>query len=258
MPRAKRSPRRPLILITPSSQAAGAEFEDPSISLSLRYCHAVYQAGGMPWILPATSDAKIVAEAVDRCDGVLLSGGDDISHQIHRPDAAPEVLARCAAPDVPRDVFELSVLQTLFAEPRPLLAVCRGHQLMNVALGGTLHLDLATEAPSDVTHNACDLKDQPVHPVALDPKSLLARISGRKSLRVNSTHHQGIDQLAPELRPVAIAPDGLVEATEFAEGAEGFLPWFISVQYHPERMSSKHAVHRRLIEAFIQASAKPR
>jgi len=257
MPRAKQS-RRPLILVTPSSQAAGAEFDDPSISLSLRYSNAVFQAGGMPWILPATSDAQIVAEAIDRCDGVLLSGGDDISHQIHRADAAPELRAKCGAPDVPRDVFELLVLQTLFAEPRPLLAVCRGHQLMNVALGGTLHLDVATEAPSEVPHNACDRKDQLVHPVALDPKSLLARISGKKSLRVNSTHHQGIDQLAPELRPVAVAPDGLVEATEFAEGAEGFLPWFISVQYHPERLAPRHAVHRKLIEAFIKASAKPR
>ena len=257
MPRAKPS-RRPLILVTPSSQAAGAEFDDPSISLSLRYSNAVYQAGGMPWILPATSDAKIVAEAIDRCDGVLLSGGDDISHQIHRADASPELRAKCGAPDVPRDVFELLVLQTLFAEPRPLLAVCRGHQLMNVVLGGTLHLDLATETGSEVPHNASDRKDQLVHPLALDPKSLLARISGKKSLRVNSTHHQGIDQLAPELRPVAVAPDGLVEATEFAEGAEGFLPWFISVQYHPERLAPKHAVHRALIEAFMKASAKPR
>jgi putative glutamine amidotransferase len=257
MPRARKS-RRPLILVTPSSQAAGAEFDDPSISLSLRYSNAVFQAGGMPWVLPASSSAEIVAEAIDRCDGVLLSGGDDISHQIHRPDASPDLRSKCGAADVPRDVFELLVLQTLFAEPRPLLAICRGHQLMNVALGGTLILDLVTEVSTDVPHNACDRKDQLVHPVALDPKSLLARISGKKSLRVNSTHHQAIDQLAPELRAVAVAPDGLVEATEFAEGAEGFLPWFISVQYHPERLAPRHAVHRKLIEAFIKASAKPR
>ncbi len=246
-------PGRPLILITPSTQAQGAEFDDHSISLSLRYSEAVIQAGGIPWVLPPTANAEVVRDTIGRADGVLLSGGDDISPEVHRPGAPEAVRRLSGTPDVPRDVFELLVLQQLFAQPRPLLAVCRGHQLINVALGGTLHLDLATERPSEVPHNACDRKDEAVHPVAVDPRSILAKITRRRSLQVNSTHHQGIDQLAPELRPVAVSPDGLVEATELAEGAEGFLPWFVSVQFHPERLAHRHAEQRRLLKAFVEA-----
>lgn len=249
---------RPLILITPSSQAAGAEFEDPSLSLSLRYGEAIFQAGGLPWVFPRTTDADAVRGAIGRCDGVLLSGGDDITPQLHRPEVSPELQKLCGASETPRDAFELLVLQHVFTQPRPLLAICRGHQLINVALGGTLHLDLATEHPSDVPHNACDRKDSAVHPVVLDPKSMLAKVTGRKSLRVNSTHHQGIDQLAPELRPVAVAPDGLIEAAELTDDARGFLPWFLSVQFHPERLAPKHAEQRRLLAAFVEACAKRR
>lgn len=249
-------PNRPLILITPSTQAQGAEFDDRSISLSLRYTDAVIQAGGIPWILPPTADPELVRDAIGRSDGVLLSGGDDISPEVHRPDAPEAVRRLSGTPDIPRDVFELLVLQQLFSQPRPLLAVCRGHQLINVALGGTLYLDLATERPSEVRHNACDRKDESVHPVALDPRSILAKASRRRSLQVNSTHHQGIDRLAPELRPVAVAPDGLVEATELAEGAEGFLPWFVSVQFHPERLAGKQPEQRRLLKAFVEACTR--
>jgi len=254
----RRQLARPLILITPSSQAAGAEFEDPSLSLSLRYGEAIFQAGGLPWVLPPTADPDIVHAAVGRCDGVLLSGGDDITPQLHRPEVSPELKSLCGASDASRDAFEILVLQNVFTQPRPLLAICRGHQLINVALGGTLHLDLPTEHPSDVPHNACDRKDTAVHPVALDPKSMLAKITGKKSLRVNSTHHQGIDSLAPELRPVAVAPDGLIEATELTEDARGFLPWFLSVQFHPERLAPKQAVQRRLLAAFVEACSKRR
>lgn len=249
---------RPLILITPSTQPAGAEFDDPSISLSLRYSEAVFRAGGLPWVFPPTTDPDLVHAAVGRCDGVVLSGGDDITPGLHRPEISPELQSLCGATDKSRDAFELLVLQNVFTQPRPLLAICRGHQLVNVALGGTLHVDLASEHPSEVPHNACDRKDVAVHPVVLDPKSMLAKITGRKSLRVNSTHHQGIDQLAPELRPVAVAPDGLIEATELTEDSRGFLPWFLSVQFHPERLAPKQVEQRRVLLAFIEACSKRR
>lgn len=257
MPR-KRTKDRPLIFITPSTQPAGAEFDDPSLSLSFRYTNAIYRAGGIPLVLPPCLDEDQVATAVAAADGVLLSGGDDICAQMHRPDAPKDLTDRCSPPDPSRDAFELSVLKSVFTNRKPLLAICRGHQLINVALGGTLYLDLATERPSEVAHNACDRKDTTVHPVAIDPKSLLARITGRRSLAVNSTHHQGLDQLAPELRPVAIAPDGLVEATELSEGAEDLLPWFLSTQFHPERLSPRQAVHARIFTAFIEACSRSR
>lgn len=250
------SRKRPVVLVTPSSQAAGAEFDDPSTSLSFRYSDALIEAGAVPLILPPTVDRRTVAAALQACDGIVFSGGDDLGCSLHRPDASPELMARCAPPDLARDVLELELIHAVLANPRPVLAICRGHQIFNVALGGTLVLDLPTERPSDIPHNACDRKDETVHPVALDPKSLLAKITRSRSLAVNSTHHQAIDQLAEDLRPVAVAPDGIVEATELADHARGLLPWFISVQFHPERLAPSRPEQRRLLKAFVDACRK--
>ncbi len=247
------SRRRPVILVTPSFAPAGIEFDDPSVSLSHRYSDTLIAAGALPWILPLTMDAKLIRQAISEADGVLLTGGDDILPEIHRPDASPALAARCIGVDPARDIQELSVIAELFKNPKPLLAVCRGHQLINVGLGGTLHIDLPTEHPSEVQHNRCDLKDQTVHPVAVDPGSLLARITRRASLAVNSTHHQAIDQLAPELRPVAIAPDGIIEATELIGTDAPVFPWFLSIQFHSERLADRHPEHLRIYQAFVRA-----
>lgn len=247
--------RRPVILVTPSYAPAGIEFDDPSISLSNRYSDTLIAAGALPWILPRTLDTNLIRQALAQADGVLLTGGDDIHPGVHRPDASPDLAARCIGTDPARDIQELSVLAELLKNPKPLLAVCRGHQIVNVGLGGTLVLDLPTEHPSEVPHNRCDLKDQTVHPVAIDPGSLLATITRRSSIDVNSTHHQAIDQLAPELRPVAIAPDGIIEATELVGDSLQKFPWFLSIQFHSERLADRHPEHLRIYEAFVRACA---
>jgi putative glutamine amidotransferase len=245
--------RRPVILVSPSFAPAGIEFDDPSISLSHRYSDTLIEAGGLPWILPFTLDAELIRQAVAEADGVLLTGGDDLHPAIHRPDASKELAARCIGVDPDRDIQETILLNEVFKNPKPLLAVCRGHQLVNVGLGGTLFIDLPTENPSDTPHNRCDLKDKTVHPVAIDPGSILAKITRRRSIRVNSTHHQAIDQLAPELRPVAVAPDGIIEATELGEDFVHLLPWFLSIQFHSERLAARHPEHRRIYQAFVHA-----
>jgi len=249
------SPRRPLILVAASPAPAGIEFGDPSLSLSCRYTDALLKAGALPWVFPPTQDPDAVREALSRCDGVLLTGGDDIGAGVHRPDASREMVARCIGVDPARDLSELLLLRELFAQPKPLLAICRGLQILNVALGGDLFIDLPTERPGPVAHNQLDRKDQPVHPVALDPASLLAQAVGRRFLNVNSTHHQAVNRLAPALRPVAAAPDGLVEAAEL--NGDGILPWCIAVQFHPERLAPKHPSHRRILTAFVNACRIP-
>lgn len=245
------APRRPWILIAASPHGNGVEFDDRSTSLSMAYTDAVLRAGGLPWIFPPTPDVAALREAVGRCDGIMMTGGDDIAAAMHRPDAGSELASRCVGVDAGRDLFETALLGEWAARPVPLLAVCRGLQVLNVALGGTLYVDLPSERPGEVRHNQTDRKDEPVHAVVVERGSLLARSTGRRSLQVNSTHHQAVRELAPGLRPVAIAPDGVVEAAEWADSANR--PWLVATQFHPERLAPRRAEFRRLFGAFVGA-----
>mgnify|MGYP003345708114 FL=1 len=242
---------RPLILIAASPHATGAEFDDRSTSLSMRYTDAVMAAGGLPWIFPPRPDASALREAMQRCDGLLLTGGDDIGASWHRPDAVADLASRCVGVDLDRDLFEAELLGKWGERPVPLLAICRGMQVLNVAMGGTLYIDLPTERPEGLSHNQTNKKDLAVHPVAVERGSLLARATGRRSLQVNSTHHQAVRDVSPWLRPVAVAPDGLVEAVEWS-APEG-RPWMLATQFHPERLAPRRAEFRSLFRAFVGA-----
>src|SRR5688572_17229286 len=175
----------PLILISPSTEHKGVEFDDSSISLSNRYSEAVASAGGIPVVIPCLQSPKAIAEAVSRCDGVILSGGDDVQTKIYAPEM-PEELARKAGPAEPeRDILELMLVDEAFRQRKPLLAICRGHQVLNVALGGTLIVDIGTQVPDALNHRRMDRKNEPVHSVQLTPESDLSKWLGCKTLNVN-------------------------------------------------------------------------
>jgi len=246
---------RPTILITPSSTAHGAEFNDRSISLSNQYPQAVAHAGGLPWILPLTASAAAIRESVSRADGVLLTGGDDIQPSLYRPSLPARLQRTVRTEDPHRDWVELLVIRAALLTSKPLLAICRGHQLLNVALGGTLIVDIATEVPKALNHQRSRLKNRPVHAIRIHPRTRLARILRRSSLRVNSTHHQGVLQPAAPLTASATSPDGIVEAMEPGQGHDAFSPFLVSVQFHPERLAEQQPVLRRLFQAFVRASA---
>jgi len=246
--------RSPVILITPSTASQGAEFADSSISLSNRYTDALIAAGALPQIFPATTSHAVIAEAVQRCDGVLLTGGDDIDPKLYAKDL-PDELAKTVGPLEPdRDVWEKDVIVEVFAQRKPLFGICRGHQMLNVALGGTLVVDIATQLPNTLNHRQMDRKTEQVHDVKVVPDSLLARLAGRESFGVNSTHHQAIGQLAPQLRTVAQSSDGVIEAVELKEPGQG--PFLLTVQFHPERLIDKSAVFRQLFNGFVEACAR--
>jgi putative glutamine amidotransferase len=241
---------RPLIAIPArfSRSAAALRFEAEVNARKL--VEAVFAAGGEPLgVHPHAPGGRVdVAEAGRRlrfADGVLLPGGGDLSGLWSgRPDDATAYDV-----DVEQDGFDLAVARFALARGLPLLAVCRGLQVVNVARGGTLHPEMArlAGAASDHRHR--------VHHVTAAPDSLLAEVAGRK-LEISCYHHRCVDALGAGLHPVAVAEDGVVEAVEL-DGARG---WFLGVQWHPEdgaaRLPAQQAVFDGLVDAARQVSSR--
>jgi putative glutamine amidotransferase len=251
---------RPIILLTPDVEEKGKEFGDLSSSLSGCYERALLEAGALPLTLPAVVSRKALAEYVRRSDGILLTGGDDINPQLYSKELPPRVRRTVdVTPDGgARDYRELVLLSEIFQQRKPLLAVCRGHQLLNIALGGTLVADIPSQWPGALEHRRLDRRDKPVHEVCLTSGSLLAKITGKAKLAVNSTHHQAIGKLAEPLRAVAVSPDGVVEGVELKPGAAGWLPFLLGIQFHPERLAGQFREHRAIFRAFARVCARGR
>lgn len=243
----------PLILVTPCQQAAGTEFADASISLSNRYTQAINDAGGMPLVLPVTATREQVAELVRRADGVLLTGGEDIELKHYAPDTPPELAAKLGEVEPQRDVLEFALVDEVFRQRKPLLCICRGHQMLNVALGGTLIVDLPSQRPDALAHKQVERKFELVHDVALAPDSQLAGILGTTQTGTNSTHHQAVARVAEPLRVTGTTSDGVVETMELKDPAR--LPFLQSVQFHPERLYDRHPHFAQLFRAFIHAAS---
>ena len=249
--------RSPLILVSPDIESEGKEHGDRSISLSARYLEAMARAGALPVAMPATISREVIAGCVARSDGVLLTGGDDIDPRLYGaklPRAVRQTVN--VTPDSgERDFRELLVIDEVFRQHKPLLAICRGHQILNVALGGTLVADIPRQRPSAVAHGRNEDRDQIVHDVRLTPGSLLAKISGGLKLGVNSTHHQGVARVAPPLRVVATSDDGMVEGLELKSGGFRWLPFLLSVQFHPERLADRYPAHQAIFQKFARVCA---
>jgi putative glutamine amidotransferase len=154
---------------------------------------------------------------------------------------------------VERDLTELLVIQEVFRQRKPLLAICRGHQILNVALGGTLLLDIPKQRPHALDHNQPDRKDEAVHKVALTPGSLIHKMCGASSLGVNSSHHQAVDRVARPLRATAVSADGIVEAMELSREGVGWLPFLLAVQFHPERLRTRDPAFLELFRGLVGA-----
>jgi putative glutamine amidotransferase len=248
----------PIILISPSIEKRGVEFLDLSISLSLKYQQSILNAGGLPFICPITDDRSILAEAVAAVDGVLLTGGDDINPDLYDENLTKAILKTISqSPDQgARDWVELVLIDEIFTQRKPLLAICRGHQLINVALGGGLIADIKQQVPKAMNHQRLDKASEMVHEVSLTRGSMLSKIVGKRKLAVNSSHHQAVMKAAEPLMATALSEDGLVEAMELKPEATHLLPYFLSVQFHPERLAAKHVQHRAIFQSFIKACVR--
>jgi len=247
--------RPPLILISPSIESKGEEFGDLSISLSEAYQQAMLDSGAIPLALPVTTFREIIAECVSHADGVLLTGGEDVDPRIYSDQLPPGVRKTVTVtPDGgARDLRELLLVDEVFHQRKPLLAICRGHQVLNVALSGTLVADIPIQMPQAINHRRMDKRSQLVHEVRLTEGSLLAKITGAQRLRVNSTHHQAVARVGTALRPTGFSADGVVESMELEPAAAHWLPFLLSVQFHPERLAARYPEHRAIFEAFTRA-----
>jgi len=245
----------PLILVSPNIEKKGDEFGDLSTSLSETYQMALMGAGAIPLAMPATAARKVIAECVRRADGVLLTGGEDVDPSLYA-DRVPIKLRRTVnvTPDGgARDLREVTLVDEVFRQHKPLLAICRGHQVLNVALGGSLFLDISSQIKGAIVHRRHDKKSDIVHDVHLTADSLLAKITGKRTLGVNSTHHQAVERPAEPLAVTGRSDDGVVEAMQLKADLAHLLPFLLSVQFHPERLADRYPAHRAIFTAFTRA-----
>lgn len=253
--------RPPLILISPNFELRGVEFNDLSVSLSLRYVQAILAAGGLPHIAPATTDRALLAESVRHADGVLLTGGDDINPYLYEKKLPRSIeMTVSTTPDGGRrDAAELMLIAEIFRQRKPVLAICRGHQLLHVAFGGKLVVDIAQQVPGALNHRRTERAFDIVHDTEVKPGSLFSKITGKRRLGVNSTHHQVILEPVDPFIATARSKDGLVEAMELKPEFAAKMPFLLGVQFHPERLVEKGDAYRKIFRTFVAAcQAKPK
>jgi len=214
------------------------------------YLRSVLAAGGVPVILSPIIGPAYAARALDGIEGLLFTGGEDLHPAWYGAEPSPHL----HPPSRERDLFELALLAAARQRELPILGICRGIQLINVALGGTLYQDLPTERPGSVHHEPGSAREARSHSVRLEPGSRAAAALGGTDVSVNSIHHQAVDRLGSGLVASGWSGDGLVEAVESPAGA----PWLLGVQWHPEEMHADRAAPERgLFRALVEAVAAP-
>jgi putative glutamine amidotransferase len=203
------------------------------------YVRAVVENGGIPLLIPINQDSKVLTDSLEYCDGLLLTGGGDLGPDFQRNPLFLENI------DEERDQFEIGLVKVALKTGKPVLAVCRGLQVLNMALYGTLYHDINTELPNSGVHQPDSIVCEASHAVYFKDNTRLFTIFGKETF-VNSAHHQAIKDLGKGLIIGAISPDGLIEAVE---GEKGFV---IGVQWHPERLLHITPMNQ-LFVSFIDA-----
>lgn len=233
---------RPLIGLTSYGIEPKDVLRRPWFGAPQAYFHAVWKAGGTPVLIPNLPEA---AESyVERLDGIILVGGGDVEPARYTDASVHETVYDV---DPARDAMELALLEATTARERPVLGICRGIQLINVARGGTLWQDVEAEAPWAQPHSTPD-KSALFHEVAVAQRSRLADIVGASRIEANSYHHQAVRAVGDGLRPVGRTADGLVEALEAPDH-----PFLLAVQWHPELLLDREE-HLALFRALVQTA----
>jgi putative glutamine amidotransferase len=220
--------------------------ENQAFSLPAAYIDAIRRAGGIPVLLPPGEPH--LSQLLGRLDGLILAGGGDIDPAFYNGRLHETIYML----DPERDHSELTLVQHVVAAAMPTLGICRGAQVINVALGGTLIEHLPDEVGDDVAHRLPPSRPAR-HPVAITPDSRLAEVLAADQVDVASWHHQAIRHAAPGLTIVAQAADGTVEAAEMSGH-----PWLVAIQWHPELSAADDPTQQRLFDALVEAARQKR
>ena len=231
---------RPLIAVTATTDIIRGR---PRARVNTAYIAAIEEAGLLPLVSAPLSGTALADELLERVDGLVLTGGEDVDPRHYGAERHPAT----EDPHVARDAWELALVSAARRRSMPVLAICRGMQLLNVALGGTLIQDIPSQRPTVGSHAQSHARIDRVHGAVIEPRSRIATAIGASTIRVNSSHHQAVDRPAPGLRVVATSEDGIIEAVEGV--AEGW--WVVAVQWHPEELlATPEAWDRNLFAAF--------
>lgn len=233
--------RKPLIGLTPAH-----DMESGDVKARPTYMRALKAAGAIPVVMPLDASEEDLKQLSQDLDGFLFTGGPDV----HPFLFGEETQAHCGNVSPARDQMEISLLPMIMELQKPILGICRGIQVLNIALGGNIWQDIPSQVTRDfpLAHSQPFSYDMPCHTVALTEGSLLARISESSSIKVNSMHHQAVKDLAPGLIASAYSTDYLIEALEMPD-----YPFFIGVQWHPEYLWEKNKEAFRLFQTFVKA-----
>lgn len=224
-----------------------ARRENGMLAVWENYVQAVERAGGLAVLLGVTKgvDAASIAQWTELCSGFLMPGGGDIAPAYYGQSPLPQM----GAADRMQDSIELNLCRAAARAGRPVLGICRGAQVINVAFGGTLWQDIPAQCRGAIAHSQPGHDwGEPFHSVALEPESRLAAVMGGAQQECNSFHHQAVRDVAPGFSAVAHAPDGVVEAIESNEGS------ILGVQWHPERLQAHYPEHAALFAWLVEAA----
>ena len=220
------------------------------VRADLDYVEGVAEAGGVPVVLPPAGDERAAGAVIQSLDGLLLSGGSDLDPGYYGEEPVPEL--GVTLPE--RDAFEMALIGMALRRGMPVFGICRGMQVMNVALGGTLYQDLPSQWERDLLKHRQDTpKWQPTHEVSVREGSYIAEVMGCESVKVNSYHHQGVRNLAEGLVVTGRSSDGVVEAVEAEDVSER---WLLGVQWHAETMRGAGPQQESLFEAHVLAAER--
>lgn len=215
-------------------------------SLNVHYTRSVADSGGLPFIIPAKGNADDSDEVVACLDGLILTGGKDLDPVLYGEDPIKGIRAF----DDQRDEREYALLRAALKKNIPILGICRGHQLINVALGGSLWQDIWIQKPGSLGHYPEDFPmDRLYHFVELAEDSILREVFGQSRIRVNSFHHQTVKELGANLKATAYSADGLIEGFESTEKGR----FIIGVQFHPEGLTGRFPEFLKLFARFAEA-----